>query len=174
MHVDSASMSKDEGSQTSGIEQSNLHHQNPKPSLAAVPAHVPFHAKPHLPEDEGPSQSFFIATTQEEIRNPKRRRMHVATQDAYSPAGGVASFAAKEKEYVKETNPPERPNARKPQAADAMSDAEDPVPAVRVELEREPEPEASFPEHPKHELPKATGVKHEEPSQSQSSQSSLA
>ena len=162
MHVDSASMSKDEGSQTNGIEQSNLHHQYPKPSLAAVPAHVPFHAKPHLPEDEGPSQSFFIATIQEEIRHPKRRRMHVATQDAYSPAGGVTSFAAKEKDYVKETNPPERPNARKPQAADAMSDAEDPVPAVRAELEREPAPEASFPEHPKHELPKATGVKHEE------------
>jgi hypothetical protein len=162
IHVDSASMSKDEGSLTNGIEQSNLHHQYPKPSLAAVPAHVPFHAKPHLPEDEGPSQSFFIATIQEEIRHPKRRRMHVATQDAYSPAGGVASFAAKEKEYVKETNPPERPNARKPQAADAMSDAEDPVPAVRAELERETAPEASFPEHPKHELPKATGVKHEE------------
>jgi hypothetical protein len=167
-------MSKDDVSLPNGIQQSNLHHQYPKPSLAAVPAHVPFHAKPHLPEDEGPSQSFFIATTQEEIRNPKRRRMHVATQDAYSPAGGVASFAAKEKEYVKETNPPERPNARTPQAADAMSDAEDPVPAVRAELEREPAPEASFPEHPKHELPKATGVKHEEPSQSQSSQSSLA
>ena len=88
--------------------------------------------------------------------------MHVATQDAYNPAGGVISFAAKEKDYVKEINLPERPNARKPQAADAMLDAEDPVPAVRAELEREPAPEASFPEHPKHELPKATGVKHEE------------
>ena len=60
MHVDSASISKDEGSQTNGIEQSNLHHQYPKPSLAAVPPMSLFMPSPISQKMRAPPNPFSL------------------------------------------------------------------------------------------------------------------
>lgn len=62
--------------------------KNPECGKLANPSHVPFHAMPHLPRDEGPTQTLSTTTAHSANNTSKRKTESTHQETIYNNAGG--------------------------------------------------------------------------------------